>query len=524
MSLENFRKETLAAARILSEQIEAQWPDFSLIFVVYRRGQRQDECERILAALKGHICETSAEDLLRNKNMGPDHSALLGIASGASKGFMGFGRKTSFLGFAALNLDLYTRIEDALYDLYHLSAQAIDTFKLINKKAMTFDGPDIIMQPKRNQLSLSRNNLKSDVFSALAMHMNGHEDAVRDLARMRARKALNTQTFYRPEDYPFVIATDVLNYTIENSMGNRKESILALYNLAGKIAMSFDKHNLKAWTEFAGPAQVMAWNGFTEEQILGTAISTSDDPFIKATGNLICEITHIVPETPKTTPNAGNPYIDDQGNQVNHTRLSEETFELAIIHAVEAESHLPLIRIANNQNEALLKGRVLGWCADALQSAAKTFEHSMKKGLAPAPASRIEFQRLASKLEWHSLNSLNGYMVAQRRNGNAMTYDEIADWCTSRFDLRPVMDSIVMTMNDPAYTQKLQAASELPMPGPRLAATPAPQAVPQAAPQIAPAHSIGMGGGMMSGGMGSVPQQARTAPALHEGGDKEEGK
>lgn len=77
-----------------------------------------------------------------------------------------------------------------------------------------------------------------------------------------------------------------------------------------------------------------------------------------------------------------------------------------------------------------------------------------EKGLALGATIAHQFQRLASKLEWHISDSLNGYMVAQRRS-NAMTYDEIAEWCTSRFDL-PVMNSIQMTISDPAMRRNFR--------------------------------------------------------------------
>ncbi len=501
MSKEPFHKELLRASQGITRDIETKWPDFRLNFIFFRRGQRQDECERTLSGLAGHPCESSARDLLRAKNMGPEGSAFLGIATGVEKGFLGFGKKIKFTGFAAINVDLYKTEEDALFEMNHLTAQALDTFMLINKKSLNFDDPDIILQPKRNQLSLARNNLRSDIFSALVMYSNGWESAVQNLAKSRGRRALVTQTFYRPEDYPFVIATDVMNYSIKNLLNNKNNTIVSLFELSGKISTSFDKHNLKSWINFAGPAQTMAWSGFTEDQILGTAINTSPDPFIKATGNLLCEITSITPDMGLSVTNGANPFVDDQINQINHARLTEETFEMAIIHAIEAESHLPFIRIANNQNEALLKGRVLGWCADALQSAAKTFDQTMKKGMPPAPASRIEFQRLVSKSEWQSLNNLTAHVIAQRRNGHAMTFTDIGTWCTSRFDLRPVMDSINMTMNDPDYAQKLVHANEVPTPGPRAAV--APSAAPKAAPaaNYAPAAAVGMGGGMMGGSM-----------------------
>ena len=503
-STDSLKQDISAIARELSQDISEKYTQFTLHYVLFRRGEFGDESEKILAGLKGHPCESSAGNLLRRSQIS-DQSAFLGIATGAERGIFGLKKKSQFMGFAALNIDFFTRKEDAAFELYHLTAQAIDTYQLIQAKQLNIKDKDIVLLPKRNQLALARSNLRSDIFSALMMQQRGTKTAVQDLAVSRGKRSLIPQTLYRPEDYPFAISKDVMEYSVKNILSNKREdSLFSLFNLSGKIATSFDKHNLKSWIDFAAPAQTLAWNGFSQEQILGTAIYTSPDPFVKATGNLICEITNIVPDRDSPNLTFANPYLDDSVNKINHARLTEETFELAIMRAVETESHLPLISIANDQNEELLKGRVLGWCADALQSAAKTFESTLKKGLPPAPASRIEFQRLAANSNWDNLDGLNSYMVTQRRNGHAMTFSDISDWCAKRPELKPVLESIQMTMADPIYAQKLAMANEVPMPGPRIA-TPAAAPQPQMAPGFAP--NLGMGGMMGSGGIVHPPRQ-----------------
>lgn len=513
----DFKKNIIAVSQALSRDIQQKWPDFSLQFILFRRGGFQDDCERLLSRLKGHACESAATNLLRTPSETSDASSFLGIATGSEKSLFGLKSKRFFVGFAAINLDSYKTKEDCLLDLYHLSAQALDTFNLIEQKQLNIKGRDVVLLPKRNQLGLSRSNLRSDIFSALMMQKGGVETAIKDLAVSRGKKALMPQSLYRPEDYPFAISMDVMEYSAEKLIRAEKpQSLPGMFGLSSKIATSFDKHNLKSWIDFATPAQTMAWNGFTPEQILATAVYTSTDPFIKATGNLISEITGISADKDNIVTNSSNPYLDESANKMNHARMTEEVFDLAIMHAVESESHLPLIQIANDQNEALLKGRVLGWCADALQSAARTFEVTLKKGLPPAPASRIEFQRLASNSNWDGLNSLSSYMVAQRRAGHAVTFSEITDWCAKRADLKPVMESIQLTMADPDYSQRLAAANEVPMPFNPPSATPA--AMPNYVPAYGMGHAPGLGSSMGGGMMGSTlpPQRQSQTPVFQD--------
>lgn len=502
---ENFRKEILATSQEITTAVARDWPNFSLRFVLYRRGQRQDEYERILTRLAQHPCEKAAREILRETSS-PDNSSFVGIATGVEKKLLGLQSKFHFLGFAAINLDLYSKPEECISDLYHITAQALDTYHLLTKKNSPLPKANAIFQPKRNYLALARNNLKSDVFSALALYEKGQEKAVDNLALRRAKAALTAQSSHHPENYPFVISTDVMNYTVGNILNGKSDDFEHLLKLSDKIAVSFDKHHLKSWINFCSPAQTMAWNGFAPEEILGAALYTSSDPFIKATANLICEITQIKPFMAHTIANATNPYVDNETNSRNHAKLMEETFETAIINAIETDSHLPLIRTANSQNDDLLKGRVLGWCADALQSAARTFEQSSKKGMAPGPASRIEFQRVTAKADWESLETLNVQMLGQRRSGRAVTFSEIINMCGNKLEFRSIMDSLRMTMSDPEYSAQLSYVNDLPKPQPHLA----PSAAPQAAPQVgyAPTHAPAMmGGGMMGGGTPVTPQK-----------------
>ena len=458
--LENFRKDILSAAHTLGIDIAEQTPDFKMYYVLFRRDQSQIEIDKILSHIEDHPAFDAAKELLVKKPISLENASFPGIVSGVEKSMFGFKTHFSFLGFVTVNIDSYQNMEECLMDLYHFTAQALDTYQTIEPKTLNTSDAGIILQPKRNLMVLCQENLKSDIFSALMMHNKGIPTPVQQLARMRGKRSLIAQNFYRPEDYPFVIATDVVDFSIENFFKSSTRSLKSILHLAEKIAASFDKFNLKIWMTFVGHAQTMALTGFTEEQILGTAIYTSQDPFIKATGNVVAEITNIRPEPPATISNTANPFADDATNKANHIRMVGEIFEHALMHAIEAESSLPLERMANNQNEALLKGRVLGWCANAMQSTARTFDMTLKKGSAPGPISRIEFQRVASQTDWESLNDLNNYVMSQRRQGQLMGYNEINDWAKTRFEFRPIMESVRLTLSNPEYAKRFNYVDE----------------------------------------------------------------
>ncbi len=509
--IDEFRNEVIKASKRIARDVESQHADLKINFIIFQRGQRHDECERSLAALKGHPCESATRELLKQFSTTPEASSFVGIACGTEKGFLGLRHRNHLIAFIALRIDSYQDNEACLFDLYHYTAQALDTYFLAKKTGLNFEKSNVILEPKRNQLSLSRNHLKSDIFSALAVHSKGEENAAHHLADQRARKCLTPQTSYHPEDYPFVISSDLMRYTIENQISD--DQLLRLFDISGKVATSFDKYNLKSWINFATPAQAMAWSGCTPEQILGMAVNTGIDPLIKATANLVAEVTGIQPETPPPLLNVANPFVNAEVNSYNHAKLSEESFELAVIEAVNAKSAEPLMHTAHSQNHDLMKGRLLGWCADALQSSARAFDMALKKGMQPESASRIEFQRLSRGADdWKNMDILGSYMIAERRSGNAVTFTEIEKYCSRKPEMKHVMESLRLTMEDPAYLARLEYVNEAPRPR-----APAPQQPAPSAPQyahaavMAPSAGMGMGSGMAGGmmsGAGTVRRQS----------------
>ena len=168
-----------------------------------------------------------------------------------------------------------------------------------------------------------------------------------------------------------------------------------------------------------------------------------------------------------------NPYVDMEINQISHDRQVEETFDMVMIHSMESDSALPLLRVANNQNETMAKGKVLGWCANALQWLPKAYESAVMRGIPADQAARLEFESAKHQTSWHTLNRLNDQILSHRRHGFAVTLGEIANWCKTSVDFRPVLESVNLTLADPAYTRKLAAAHDLPSPGPQMPRAPA---------------------------------------------------
>lgn len=103
----------------------------------------------------------------------------------------------------------------------------------------------------------------------------------------------------------------------------------------------------------------------------------------------------------------------------------------------------------------------MGWCANALQDAAKAFESAILNGAPPEQAARMQFESNRNEPEWKMLKDLGDDIVDQRRQGFAVTMGHIAEICHNNLGFSPILDSIKITMNDPSYIQKLEAANDL---------------------------------------------------------------
>ncbi len=232
-----------------------------------------------------------------------------------------------------------------------------------------------------------------------------------------------------------------------------------------EVGHTFDSANIQQWWDFSIPAQDMAWRGFKKEEILGAAINVCEDPFVRSIGYIIQEVSNLDAVSAESLEHSYNAFMDPEVNMRLHREMVDTIFEEAVTKSVDESSSRAFLNMANEQNEQLTEGRFLGWCAAALQGAAKAFERALLNGASPDQAARMHFEgsRDESGDDWNSLLDLGNKIVDQRRQGFAVTMGHIAEICHNNPAFAPVLDSLKITMNDPAYIQKLEASNDLAM-------------------------------------------------------------
>jgi len=296
------------------------------------------------------------------------------------------------------------------------------------------------------------------------------------------------------------------------------------------VGHAFDEHNIQQWWDFSIPAQDMAWRGFKKEEILGAAVNTSDNPFVRSIGYLIQEVTNIEPVSAASLEHSYNAFVDPDKIMKLHREMVDTIFEEAVSQGLDESSSRALLNAANKQNEDLTEGRILGWCANALQDAARAFERALLNGSNPDQAARMHFEgNKADTASWDTLKELGKNIVDQRRQGIAVTMGHVAEICHNHPAFAPVLDSLKITMSDPSYIQKLQAANDLAMkpaaPAPRGPAptAPGPKGPAPKAPELTAAPIMPAPSGPSLGGNNRAAQLLRQRQLAAQKQKEEQG-
>jgi len=450
--------------------VEKAYEGLSLYFVIHGQGKMRDAIALAEHEIVSHPSGNAARAIVK-RHTKSERSAFLGIAISSKSKMLGFKKEDNLLALFNINKDHYRTEEDVRGQIYHLVWHAIDLYEIRQEPAYKRKFKSGPMVPKRSPLNLSKANLQADVFTSVMMSLEknafnkGPDDNLAKLiSRLRGVMSLNPIHDYKAEDYPSVIAVQSCEIVVQDLLDSSPpvdEFLAHARKVSLDVGHAYDENNIKQWWDFSIPAQDMAWRGFTREEILGAALNTSDNPFVRSVGYLIQEVTDVDPVSAASLEHSYNAFIDPEMNMKLHREMVDTIFEEAITRVTEESDTRALKEAANLQNEQLTDGRILGWCASALQDAARAFENAISSGTSPDQAARLEFEGNRDVPDWDTLTDLGNQVVDQKRQGVAMTMGHIAEICNEHPAFAPVLGALKITMNDPSYVQKLQAANDL---------------------------------------------------------------
>lgn len=507
-------------------QVRELYPELEMLFIHHINGSLQEIIEAGEHGASGHPASKAAISILE-KHSRRDGSSFLGMAIDRQAKWLGLSYKDRVLGLANVNHDEFQTAKEARRSIYHIVWHAIDLAEVRKRPEYANKFRSGPMIPKRSPLNMSRLNLQADVFAAVMSGLMGEENSIDILAKQRAIDSLNPIHARRAEDYPFVIAVESAKHAYKKLIAiNPPKNKFMFYarQLAMAVGQTFDDGSIRQWWAFSEPAQDMAWRSFSKDIILGCAVNASEDPFVRATGHLVSELSEITPVSSMFLSTSYNAFINQEHNQTLHREMIEKAFEEAIAKGAAQESGQPLIVAANQQNEDLAEGRILGWCANALQAAGRAFENALSSGISPVQAARLEFEGTKNTSNWDSLRKIGDDIIEQKRKGFGTTLGTVAEICSQNPLFSPILNSIKVTMKDPSYMRKLDIANDLSVGKPAFApAGPAP-AAPKAAPTIAPTTVAAPAGPSLGGNAAArnrmAMEKARREQQKKDGGDE----
>ncbi len=494
--MDNAREQVDHACTLIARQVQDIYPELTLHFVVHGAGQLRERLtlseHEVIRHLAGETARTILQKVARSEN-----SSFLGMAVAQESTLMGLSKKDHIMALFTINADSYNDISEARAAIYFHIWHALDLLQIRKKaeyKQKFKTGP---MIPKRTPMNLARANLQADVFSAAMCGLNGESETLNFIASLRGRQSLNTVADQQAENYPFIIALEASQFAyseLERNKIPRSRYLEVARQLSIEVGLTFDEASVRQWWAYAEPAQDMAWRGHKPDEILGASVYTSEDPYVRATGYLVSEVTGIEPARPKDDDVYYNAFANPERNRQLHNERVENAFEEAILQGLEEESARPILDAANEQNEYLTEGRIIGWCASALQAAAKAFEAAIAEGHSPGDAARVHFDDQKINVTWDAIKDLGDSIVEQRRQGVTLTLGHIAEICNENPAFAPVLGALKVTMNDPHFVRKLEASNDMslapraPAPAPK---APAPKGPAPKGPELTAAPEVG---------------------------------
>lgn len=498
-----------AICRATEQQIEDNYPDLKLCYIVHGQGQFSEAVALREHDIATHPAFESAQIIIK-KHLDQEYTSFLGLAITSRPVLLGLARRNSFLALININADSYKHLDDARHDINHLAWHAIDLMHLRDNpkfKGKFKNGPLI---PKRSPYNLAKANIKADTFAATLSGLQSNKEAIQQLSKRRAMDVLTAHAEKRAEEYPFVVAMEPSEFAFSEILQSgisKSKSVVEAQKAADEVALIVDESGIgiEQWWSFARPAQDMAWRGYPAEDILGAALNTSEDPYIRAIGYLIADVTGVAPKSAVDLMNSYNAFANIEQNARLHRDLVDSVFEELVLASLKEESSDIMILTANQQNENLTHGNILGWCGSALQAAANAFEKAIILGKEPDQAARIEFEGNKELTTWDAIQSLGERIIERKRLGYVITLGHIADLCEEIEDVSNVLQSVQKTLQDPNYIRKLEAANQInaiPKMGPQGPAPTGPtqKIAPILQPAIAPTGP-GLGGGMSQAAM-----------------------
>lgn len=457
------RKTALHICKVIARQIESGYPDLNLTFIVHEEHKRQKALVRETENIQEHPAGQILLDYIlasKDKEITGNRSRFVGLAQHSNPGILGFFRSTATLGLFFVNCDRFNSQEDlknhTLHMVWHALALYEDftaAYKMQHQSAGTllpparagakkepdaparpdkpepppdtrFEISDGVILARLETQDLYHRNLLADIFSASFQTVHGTENAIRSLAKQRMNDTLTQQVGFISEKYPFPISMETLELLFSESMrssGRKEKGVALAARITHEIGMTYKINAIKQWRAFCNPAQEMAWCGFDPETILGAAIYTNENTYVRSIADMVAEHLEIKPKIFSSLHDY-NPFADQEQNKRLHEKMAMESFRTAIEKIRTPEDHKMFLNEAAIQCLKLRAGNPVGWSAHALLAISDEVILLDAKTLGQQ-RTRLQnlYEQQLQRVSWENLRTFARFIFRQRRDGQEIS-------------------------------------------------------------------------------------------------------
>ncbi len=409
------------ACNVVRRQIQDEFPDLTLFYLVHTDGQRQKAVEARSVELRQHPAHEAFLPHLAQEAEKPAGPEFSGISIKAEKKLISFLAKDKILACFFVDADKLETADEARRHALFLAWQALALIEEYRSgKKDTFHESAGIIAPKPDKALLAWKNMLADAFSVLMLEMEKKRDSIGALGRYRSTMALTTKVGSTPELYPFPLvyeATRILYHDMAKNPGPGGPVKRAL-EMIHEISETFDRTSVRQWWAFSRTAQEMAWLGMEPGAILGAAVYNSEDPYARATAYIIAEALNIQTLIPASI-GSYNPFAESETNERHHMKAAEESFRAALTKSISVRSSAGFIDEAARQNKRLLNGNPIGWCAYPTLCAEIAYNVSPE-------TAKGAFDKAMTEISWEMIENLMRLIIQLRREGVDVTPDTLA--------------------------------------------------------------------------------------------------
>lgn len=448
-----------------------EFSDLKMVFVTYEPG-------KALAALQGKRHEisqaTNADDVFKhlegalNENFA--QSCFFRLHQTLVKKLTPPFRRKQFTAIFLINSQHFHEQEDVRHWLYQNLWHALElrkNYESKNKDAYIDD--KAILKPLDDRTRLAFTNMLGDCFACILKNLKGRDGHISSMSRQRAKET--TQRIFHHDSalFPLPIAAEAAQIVFEdlydtNMQANKPFTLAA--QMAEEVAYTFDANTINKWQNFANRAQEMAWMGHDKNEILSTAVYTSEDAYVRSMAYLVAETLNISPQLHKEL-STHNPFADQDVNEHTHQKKAQTIFNNIIHEPNPAEK---LLKHATTQNQNLLNGNVFGWCAHALLEAIMPFQDIQAKDINTTNLSSERFDKGLNEVQWSTLVKLNRIILGLKRERVEITPQLVWSICEKDNEMGLIQKAIenarpIVEKSEPdivSEAEEKKAASDIP--------------------------------------------------------------